>query len=67
MTEKNPAASSMNLPPTPKQIRAITKLATALGISDPIENDPRNRREARNLIYHMRLQLREKNGQTDIT
>ena len=59
MAEKIPASSSLNYKPTPMQIRAITKLAQALGISDPIENDPRNRREARNLIYRLRKQLKE--------
>lgn len=63
MTEKIRRASSWNLPPLPKQIRAITKLAQQLGISDPVENDPRNRLEARNLIYRLRLQRREQNGQ----
>ena len=58
--EKISPSSSLNWKPTPKQIRAIAKLATALGISDPIESDPKNRREARNLIYELRNQL--KNG-----
>ena len=59
MTEKILPSSSLNYKPTPKQIRAITKLAIALGISDPIESDPRNRREARDLIYMLRKQLKE--------
>ena len=62
MPEKIYPASSMNLPPTHKQIRAITKLATQLGISEPIENDPHNRWEARNLIYQLRKQRSEKIG-----
>ncbi len=64
MTEKIYPASSMNLPPTHKQIRAITKLATQLGISDPIENDPRTRWEARDLIYQLRNQRKEKDDET---
>ena len=60
MTEKIHPASSMNLKPTSKQVRAITKLAISLNITEPIEETPRNRREARNLIYQLRIQLRER-------
>jgi len=56
--EKILPSSTLNYKPTPKQIRAITKLATALRISEPIENDPKTRKEARDLIYYLRRQLR---------
>jgi len=65
MTEKIYPISSMNLPPTFRQTRAITKLATALGDRGegplPIEHTPSNRREARDLIYKLRIQLQSKN------
>ena len=60
--EKILPISTMNLPPTGKQARAITKLAMALHISEPIENSPSNRWEARNLIYYLRGQLKGKKG-----
>ena len=56
--EKILPSSSLNYKPTPKQIRAISKLAQSLGISDPIESDPKTRKEARDLIYILRKQLR---------
>ena len=57
--EKISPSSTLNFKPTPKQVRAITRLATALGITGPIENDPKNRREARDLIFQLRIQLRK--------
>ncbi len=63
MPEKILPSSSLNWKPTSKQIRAITKLAMQLGISNPIESDPRNRREARNMIYQLRNQLKERNNE----
>ena len=48
--DKIPAYSSWNLPPTPKQVRAITRLAQQLGYHDAVENKPTNRWEARNMI-----------------
>jgi len=58
-----PKISSMDLPPTFKQVRAITKLATQLGDPGlgpiPIEHTPSNRKEARDLIYKLRIQLKE--------
>lgn len=60
MSEKIPKTSSLNLPPTWKQTKAITRLAVALGIPEPIEETPSNRVEARNLIYRLRQQLRDK-------
>ena len=59
MTEKILPSSSLNWRPTNKQIRAITKLAMRLGITDIIEETPRNRREARNLIYELRNRVKE--------
>ena len=59
MPEKILKSSSLNWTPTNKQIRAITKLAIRLGITDIIEDTPSNRREARNLIYELRNRVRE--------
>jgi len=42
-----------------KQIRAITKLAVRLGITEPLEETPRNRKEARDLIYQLRGKVRK--------
>ena len=50
MTERIEPTSSWNLPPTDKQVRAITLLAMQLGYHEPVENTPRNRIEARNMI-----------------
>lgn len=58
MTEKIGLSSSLMWKPTPKQIRAITKIAVALGITEPLEETPRNRREARDMIYQLRGKLR---------
>jgi len=52
--EKIPPSSSMNLPPTPRQIRAIAKLCQQHGITEPLEERVSNRREARDLIYGLR-------------
>lgn len=64
MAEKILPTSTLNLPPTGRQTRAITKLAVALGDKGegpvPIEHTPSNRREARDLIYKLRIQLRNK-------
>ncbi len=46
-------SSSWQLPPTPKQRRAIARLAQQLGIMEPIEDTPSNRWEARLLIYQL--------------
>ncbi len=62
MIEKVPRVSSFGLPPTTTQIRAITRLCVQLGISEALEETPRNRMEARNLIYRLRIQRREQNG-----
>lgn len=49
---------SMNLKPTHKQEKAIDSLSSQLGTT-PVHT-PTNRREARDLIYKLRIQLREK-------
>ena len=59
--EKILPSSTLNYKPTGKQVRAITRMAVALGIREPIENTPANRVEARNLIFKLRQQLKEKN------
>ena len=56
-----PAYSTLLLPPTWKQTRAITQLCMKVGITDELEHTPSNRREARDLIYKLRFQLKEKN------
>lgn len=60
MTEKISPSSSLLYPPTPRQIRAISKMAQALGDQSGIEHDPMNRREARDLIFKLRIQLKER-------
>ena len=52
--EQIPKHSSWNLPPTPKQVRAIARLAQQLGYYEPVENKPANRWEARNMIAGFR-------------
>lgn len=59
MPEKIQPGSSWNYPPLPKQTRAIALLAQQLGITEPIENTPTNRLEARNLIYDLRRRRNE--------
>ena len=61
MTEKFLPGSSIRLPPTMKQTRAITKLLMALQQGEELEHTPANRWEARNLIHKLRIQLQEKN------
>ena len=58
--EKILPSSTLNYKPTGRQVRAITRMAQALGITEPIENSPSNRVEARNLIFQLRYQLRKK-------
>ena len=48
------------LPPTPGQVLAITRMCMALRIRVPLEELPRNRMEARNLMYDLRGKLRAK-------
>ena len=64
MPEKILPSSSLNWTLTNKQIRAITRLAIRLGITDIIESTPRNRREARNLIYELRNRVKEMDNPT---
>ncbi len=54
MTEKIPSASSWTLPPTGRQVAAITRLCQQLGIREPLEEKPSNRWEARRLLYELR-------------
>ena len=49
-----------DLPPTPAQILAITRLCIALREPLPLEETPRNRMEARNLQYSLRMRLKVK-------
>ena len=51
---------SLELPPTPLQIRTITRFCRALGIRDYLEESLRNRREARDLLFALRGELRMK-------
>ena len=60
MSEIIPKHSSWNLPPTPKQIIAITRLAQRLGYHEPVENKPTNRLEARNMIRGFNEELKKR-------
>ena len=62
MTEKIGLSSSLMWKPSPKQIRAITRMAIALGITEPLEETPRNRKEARDMIYQLRGMLKAQNS-----
>lgn len=53
MAEKIHITSSWRLPPTGRQVAAITRLAMQLGIKEPIEEGPSNRWEARQLLYEL--------------
>ena len=50
--------STLELPPTDRQVRAITKMCITLKISEPLEESVSNRMEARNLMYQLRGQIR---------
>lgn len=52
--EKIPKTSSWNLPPTDGQIYRITRQCIRLKITEPLEESPSNRLEARNLINELR-------------
>lgn len=52
--------SSLNERPTPRQVRAIARLCTVLGISEPLEERPSNRWEARDLIYDLLQEVKAK-------
>jgi len=58
--EKIPKASSWNLPPTPRQVKAIARMATILGYHEPVENKPANRWEARNMLAGFREELKRR-------
>ena len=58
---KIPPDSSWNLPPTPKQLLAISRLANALQYYEPIEEKVRNRLEARNIIVGFKNELARRN------
>ena len=53
MAEKIYPSSSWTLPPTGRQVRAIARVAQQLGITEPIEDKPSNRWEARRLLYEL--------------
>ena len=53
MAEKIQPSSSWTLPPTGRQVRAIALIAQQLGITEPIEDTPSNRWEARRLLYEL--------------
>lgn len=58
--EKINPASSWNLKPTPKQVRSIAKLCSQLGITEPLEERPSNRVEARRLIFALRCKRNDR-------
>jgi len=60
MTEKILPTSSLHLPPTPAQIRAITRLAVALDYHEPVEEKVRTRLEARNIIVGFKEELKRR-------
>ena len=60
MAEKIHYASSWQLPPTGRQVRAITRLCQQLGITEPLEDKPSNRWEARQLLYELSDRRKEK-------
>ena len=60
--EKIPKASSWNLPPTDRQVRAITRYAIILGYHEPVEHKPSNRWEARNMLAGFREELKRRNN-----
>jgi len=55
---KSPDGVGLDLPPTAESVRAITRMAMALGIREPIEEGISNRREARKLQYELLCKLR---------
>ncbi len=55
MTEVIESSSSLNLPATGLQRRAITRLCRARGIREELEELVMSRLEARNRIYELRL------------
>jgi len=53
MANKMHYDSSWQLPPTSRQILAITRLCMRLGIKEPLEEKPSTRWEARQLLYDL--------------
>jgi len=49
-----PPGSAWNLPPTPKQVRAIARFCLYRGIKEPLEEKPKNRWEASCLIQELK-------------
>lgn len=49
--------TGLDLPPTPRQVRAIARLCIILNIKEAIEEKVRNRMEARNALYELRAAL----------
>lgn len=62
MAEKIHYASSWTLPPTPRQITAITRLCAELRIREPLENKPTTRWEARQLLYELSQRRNKKSN-----
>lgn len=60
MPEELSPYSSLNLPPTPRQTRRIALLAQQLGYHEPVENAPKTRLEARNMIVGFKEELRKR-------
>ena len=53
MTEPIHYASSWTLPPTGRQVAAITRLCMQLGIKETLEDKPTTRWEARRLLHEL--------------
>ena len=60
MIEKILPTSTWHLPPTPAQIRAITRLAITLDYYEPVEEKVRTRLEARNIIVGFKEELKRR-------
>jgi len=58
---KYAAGSTIELPPTGVQCQRITLQCIALGIREPLEERVSNRREARDLIWQLRGELKGRN------
>lgn len=54
--------STLDEPPTPGQVRAITRMCIALKIKELLEERVSNKREARNLMYELRGQVKAMKG-----
>jgi len=60
MGKKIHHTSSWQLPPTSRQVAAITRLCKSLGIKEPLEEGPTTRWEARRLLNELRLKRDKK-------